>query len=208
MSNPWLDVPLDAYEGHMKSPEVGQLDALSDLFAESLACCRPVSVAVLGIAGGNGLDRIDGNITERVAGLDVNPLYLDAVRRRYPALPGLELWCLDLAEQVVHLEPVKLVHAALLFEHTGVGLCLENALSLVAPGGSLSVVVQLPGESGEGVGATTRFPSIENLRSHFSIIDPIELQETLDQRKFRMTREARRSLPSGKGLWMGIFGRE
>ena len=77
MSNPWLTIPLADYEGHMKSADVQQLDVLSELFAETLAYCHPVSVAVLGMAGGNGLDRVDGAITRRIVGLDVNPLYLD-----------------------------------------------------------------------------------------------------------------------------------
>jgi hypothetical protein len=31
MSNPWLKIPLADYEGHMRSAEVQQLDALSAL---------------------------------------------------------------------------------------------------------------------------------------------------------------------------------
>ena len=73
MSNPWLAVPLSEYEQHMSSVEVQQLGALSDLFAEAIGCCRPFSIAVLGIAGGNGLDHIDSSITARVVGLDLNP---------------------------------------------------------------------------------------------------------------------------------------
>ena len=100
MPSPWLHVPLTDYEGHMGSAGVQQLDALSDLFAEALTYCRPEAVAILGIAGGNGLERIDGNITRRIVGLDVNPLYLEAVRRRFQAARGLELHCVDLAEEM------------------------------------------------------------------------------------------------------------
>ena len=39
-----------------------------------------------------------------------------------------------------------LVHAELIFEHVGLGLALENALLIVAPGGGFSVVLQLPSE--------------------------------------------------------------
>jgi len=206
MSNPWLSVPLADYEGHMRSAEVGQLDALSELFAEALAYCRPRSVAVLGVAGGNGLDHVDAGITRRIVGLDVNPLYLDEVRRRYAGIRGLELYCADLAEQLVDLEPAQLVHAALVFEHAGVGLCLENALSLVAPGGALSAVLQLPGESGQAVGAS-QFASMQKLKSHFSLVDPRRLHEALAQHELRLTHQSRRSLPAGKGLWLGVFRR-
>jgi hypothetical protein len=202
----------------MKSEEVQQLGVLSDLFAEALAFCHPASLAVLGVAGGNGFEHIDPNVTKRVVGVDVNPSYLDAVSRRYSSLCGLELHCLDLAEQKVNVEPVKLVHAALIFEHAGVVRCLDNALSLVgAPSkhsvglsgehSALSVVLQLPSVIEQGVSATP-FPSIQNLKSHFSFVDPTWLRETLEARGFRLVRETRRSLPAGKAFWMGIFTRE
>lgn len=171
MSNPWLAVPLSDYEQHMRSVEVQQFDALADLFAEALQLCQPSSVAVLGIAGGNGLDRIDGNITTRVVGLDLNPLYLEAAGKRYSHLAGLELHCVDLSEQDVELEPVQLVHAALIFEHAGTDRCLENALSMVRPGGEFSVVLQLPTEDGPAVGLTP-FSSMQDLKSHFTLISP------------------------------------
>lgn len=201
MPSPWLDVPLDDYEGHMQSAEVQQLGVLSELFAEALAICRPASVAVLGIAGGNGLDRIDRSITKRVVGLDVNPLYLEETRRRHEDLLRPELHCMNLAERLVDLEPVELVHAALVFEHAGVGLCLENALSLVDPGGVLSVVLQLPSDSVQGVGDSP-FPAMQKLRSDFALVDSVWFQETLAQRGFSMTHETQRALPAGKGLWM------
>jgi len=205
MSNPWLSVPLADYEGHMDSPEVHQLGALSELFAEALAFCRPESVAVLGVAGGNGLHHVDRGITKRLVGLDVNPAYLEAVRSRY-ADTSLELHCVDLAQHRVDLEPVRLVHAALVFEHAGVDLCLENALTLVAPGGALSVVLQLPTAVDQNVSAS-RFASMQTLKSRFSLVDPAWLGQTLSQRGFRLTRETRRSLPAGKGFWMGVFRR-
>ena len=206
MANPWISIPLADYEGHMKSAEVQQLDALSDLFGEALACCRPASVAVLGIAGGNGLDRVDGTITNRVVGLDINPSYLNAVRQRYADTCSLELYCVDLAEQLIDIAPVQLVHAALVFEHAGTGICLENALSLVAPGGALSVVLQLPSQFEQGV-APSQFSSIQKLKPHFSLIDTKWLQATLAQREFRVTHRTECSLPAGKGLWMGVFAR-
>lgn len=73
VSNPWLAVPLSDYEGHMNSQSVQQLGALRELFGRALAYTRPESVAVLGAAGGNGLEQMDPAITRRVCGIDVNP---------------------------------------------------------------------------------------------------------------------------------------
>lgn len=204
MSNPWLAVPLSDYEQHMSSAEVQQLGALSDLFAQSVRRCRPSSVAILGIAGGNGLDHIDSRITARIVGLDVNPLYLEAVRERYSHLPGLETYCIDLSEQNAALEPVQLVHAALIFEHAGVDRCLDNALSMILPGGDLSVVLQLPTERAPAV-SSSQFSSIRDLKPHFSLISSAWLRESLAGRRFRLTHQTTRALPAGKGFWMGIF---
>src|SRR5687768_17647282 len=94
--NPWLALPLEDYEGHMGSAGANQLAALADLFGEALVRLRPRSVAVLGVAGGNGLQHVDGTLTTRVVGIDLNPAYLAATRARFPDLSGLELHCLDL----------------------------------------------------------------------------------------------------------------
>src|SRR5436305_1198864 len=145
MSNPWLSIPLEDYEGHMDSPSVQQSTALAGLFKRALDQYLPCSVAVLGIAGGNGLEQIDCAATKRTVGVDINQRYLDEVERRFGSgrLAGLELYCHDLGGRKFNLAPVELVHAALIFEHVGLGLALENALSLVAPGGHLSVILQL-----------------------------------------------------------------
>jgi SAM-dependent methyltransferase len=205
MSNPWLSVPLAEYEGHMNAPQVRQSEPLSDLFAAAIAYSRPGSVAVLGIAGGNGLARINPDAVTRVVGVDINQSYLDAVQLRYSFVQGLELYCIDLAEQTLEMEPVQLVHAALIFEHAGMGRCLENAVSLVAPGGALSVVLQLPSETEQAV-SKTQFTAIQNLQSHFRFISPQSLEETLERRRFHLRFQTKRELPGGKGLWMGIFG--
>ena len=205
MANPWLSVPLDDYEAHMSAPDVRQLDALADLFAVAVSSFRTASVAVLGIAGGNGLDRIDSRITTRIVGLDLNPSYLEAVRRRYAGLPGLELHCVDLSRETVDLEPVQLVHAALVFEHTGTGRCLENALSLVSGDGALSVVLQMPGEGAEV--SPSPVVSMQALKPHFSLVDPEWLTETLAARGFELRNQSHRALPGGKAFWMGVFAR-
>lgn len=204
MTNPWLAVPLSEYEQHMKSADVRQLDALSGLFAEAMRCCRPSSVAVLGIAGGNGLDHIYTAVTVRVVGIDINPLYIEAVKKRYPNLPGLELYCIDLSDQRVEVEPVQLVHAALIFEHAGVSLCLENAISMVVPGGNLSVVLQLPSESGQAEVAS-QFPSIEHLKPCFSLISFAWLCESLAGHGFQLLHQTHRALPAGKCFRLGVF---
>jgi hypothetical protein len=188
----------------MGSAGVAQLETLADLFDCALRRTRPQSVAILGVAGGNGLDRISPDATTRVCGLDINPQYLEAVRRRYGNLPGLELHCVDLAKQPVEVRPVRLVHAALIFEHAGLDGCLRNAVSMVAPGGSLSVVLQMPSAQAPGVGAGP-YPSVQSLSAEFRLIDPAQLRGVLAHFGFRQAWETERPLPGGKAFWMGVF---
>jgi hypothetical protein len=206
MPSPWLSIPLEDYEGHMGSAGVGQLTALSELFRCALEYCLPASVAMLGIAGGNGLERIDSAVTKRIVGVDVNQRYLEAVRRRFGTLPGLELHCRDLAGGDLNLAPVDLVHAALIFEHAGAGRALENAISLVAAEGRLSVVLQLPSESEEAV-AETGFLSIQTLKRGFALIDASEFQCSMVEKGFRLVEQRTRQLPAGKAFLLGVFGR-
>lgn len=207
MSNPWLTIPLEDYEGHMSSAGVKQLAALAELFKCALHRCRPESVAVLGVAGGNGLEHIDSSITKRIVGLDLNECYLREVERRFKTLAGLELYCCNLAEEDLSLAPVAMVHAGLIFEHVGLGIALENALSLVAPGGQFSVVLQLPSEEEPGV-AATGYRSMQRLKQDFALIDPVELQRLLGRKGFELVEHEQRSLPAGKAFWLGIFARD
>lgn len=202
MSNPWLDIPLEDYEGHMA--EVRQLPVLAELFKRSLDHCRPESVAVLGIAGGNGLGQIDRSVTKRIVGVDINQRYLDEVQQRFGTLAGLELHRRDLRQGEFDLAPVALVHAALIFEHAGLGAALENALALVARGGRLSIVLQLPSAEEAGV-APTRYTSIQTLRSDFSLIDREEVQRVMRLKGFQLIEQEHRPLAAGKALWLGIF---
>jgi hypothetical protein len=206
LSHPWLAVPLGDYEAHMNSEPVAQLGALSELFGEALHACGPESVAILGVAGGNGLERIDPAVTGRICGIDINPEYVEAVRRRFATLPGLELHCMDLAEQQLALPPVQLVHAALIFEHAGLERCLDNAIGLVAPGGLLSVVLQLPSTTEPAVGSSA-VASVQAQRESFHFIDCAALGQTLGARGFRFVRSAHRPVASGKAFWMGLFAR-
>ncbi len=206
-ANPWLTVPLNDYEEHMSSEPVRQLDALSELFRQVLEYCRPESVAILGVAGGNGLEQINPAMTRRVRGIDLNPDYLEAARERFGSLPGLELCCVNLAEQDTELPPVQLVHAALIFEHAGMERCLRNALVMVAAGGSLSVVLQLPSSAQEeGIGLKS-LSSMQTLRQNFRLIEPAQFREQVEGSGFHLQQEVQQPLASGKSFWMGIFGR-
>jgi hypothetical protein len=139
-------------------------------------------------------------------GIDINPAYLDAVQQRFGQMQGLELMCADLADEMHSCLPVQLVHAALVFEHAGTGLCLDNVLSLVGDGGWLSVVLQLPSDTAPCV-SKSQFESMQALSAGFTTIDPASLCATIETRGLHLVRETRRPLPAGKTFWMGIFAK-
>lgn len=207
MSNAWLTIPLEDYEGHMGSASVQQIPVLSELLHHALDRYRPESVAILGVAGGNGLEHIDSAVTKRVIGVDINQSYLDEVQRRFEALSGLELYCRDLNKEDLTLAPVDLVHAALIFEHAGLGRTLDNALSLVAPSRTLCVVLQLPSETEQAV-APTAYTSIQSVKKDFALIDIGEFQRLLEKKGFRLIEQERCSLPAGKAFWFAAFTRD
>lgn len=206
MSNPWLDIPLADYEGHMRSAGVGQLAVLSELFQSVLSRLNPESVAVLGIAGGNGLEHIDCSVTKRIVGIDFNRHYLEEVGRRFGDLPGLELVCFDLSKEGLRLPPVAMVHAALVFEHVDTRIALENALALVSPLGKLSVVLQLPGTIEQDV-ASTAYLSMQALKKGFALIGTGGFSRLLASRGFLLLEQETRPVPGGKALWLGVYAR-
>ena len=83
MRNPWLDIPLGDYEGHMALPSIGQSQLIADQLDALLRMHAPSSVAIVGCAGGNGLERLIDTSVSRVVGVDINPQYVEEARRRY-----------------------------------------------------------------------------------------------------------------------------
>ena len=101
---------------------------------------------------------------------------------------------------------MALVHAALFFEHAGLGRALDNALSLVTRGGKLSVVLQLREREQQNV-TPTSYPSMQTLAGSFSLVDVSRFRASLEKKGLRLLTEELRPLPTGKTFWLGIFSR-
>jgi hypothetical protein len=93
---------------------------------------------VLGIAGGNGLDRIDPETTDAVYGYDINPDYLAACETRYRDRLGSRLRLIEASiDRSVRIEPVDLLIANLIIEYIGT----EEFVAFVAANtGSIGVL--------------------------------------------------------------------
>ncbi len=203
MKNPWLEIPLSDYEGHMALPEVGQATLLADIFADLLNRYQPNSVAVLGCAGGNGFERIP--TTTRVVAIDLNQSYMDQLAERFcRRIQRLELIVGDVQTDELRFSPVDLVYAGLIFEYVDVEIVLARLSSLVRPGGILGTVVQLEDSSIQKV-TPSPFRSLENLSSFMKTVTPSQLRHLAEQHRFREVRSRFENASGGKVLAVQEF---
>ena len=204
--NPWLDIPLSDYEGHMALPEVDQSRMLSDEFARLLDAHRPRSIALIGCAGGNGFERIDARRTTRVVGVDINPDYLEVARSRFDgAFASLELICIDVSGRAPEIEPVELVFAGLIFEYVDAGLVLRKLAAVLQPTGTLAAVVQLP-SPGKTPVTRTPFSSLRRLTPIMQLLPPEQLIGEARNAGLTIASSRRVLLNTGKNFQLLEFG--
>jgi len=198
LGNPWLDLPLADYEGHMALPQVAQAQLLGDVFEQMLREFTPPSVAILGCSGGNGVERIAPGVTTRVVGVDVNSGYLGALRARFAGrFQQLDLIAGDIQHDGVAFKPVAMVFAALLFEYVDVGVALPRIRSWLEEGGTLGTVVQLPSVTLSAV-TPSPYASIQVLAPHMRLVPPARLRELAELSGFGETASSQRESSAGK----------
>ena len=207
MKNPWLDVPVDDYVGHMSSPEVAQHQVLNRLLRDTLENVRPRSLLVLGCSTGNGLEHVDPAATSRVVGVDISPVYLQRLVERFahPAF-ALDVRCADLAAFVFEPEAFDLVHAALVFEYVEWSLLLPGVVATLKSQGVLSLVSQLPSPASPPV-TPTRFTSLRSLESVFRFVEPDALVAAATALGLRLESRRTQPLESGKAFEVLRFKR-
>ena len=86
MKNPWEEISLTEYENHMQLDSVMQLQVLNEMMIGQFYTYPVSSLMIFGIAGGNGLEHIQKDKFNKIYGIDINPLYLQAVIQRYSKL--------------------------------------------------------------------------------------------------------------------------
>jgi hypothetical protein len=205
MSNPWLSIPLDEYEGHMSLPAVGQAQMLAEQLDRALGRWSPSRIAVMGCAGGNGLDHLVDNAMERVVAVDVNPDYIERARARYALrLPGLELVCADVQSESLLYDPVDLTYAALLFEYVDVPATLRTVKRNSRPNAVLTTVLQLPHPAIPAVSASP-YKSLGSLASALNLVAPETLRDAAAAVGFAAAGASILELPSGKRFCVQDF---
>ncbi len=206
MDNPWLGIPLGDLEGHMR--EIAQAQMTADHFEALLRRYAPSSVAVVGCAGGNGLERIAPEITTRVVGVDINPVYVEETRSRFAdRLPGLELYTGDILTAEVAFAPVDLVYAALVLEYVEPSMALPKLCGILKPGGLLSVLLQLPCPAMGEITPSPFAASFAPLTPIMRLQAPEEIAALAADLGLAMIPSPRLDLPSGKQFQTLLFRR-
>ena len=203
--NPWLSIPPEDYETHMSSPGVRQQQFLSRVFHTVLASLRPACVAVPGCATGNGFEHIDASISSSVIGIDVNPVFLGVLYRRFKhRLPGLQLLCGDVSSVVLPAQSVNLVHCALILEYTDPGPVLARIARWLTPGGTCSLVLQLHSPHIAAI-SSTGISSLQRLEPIFHLVEPSDVLKMMRPLGFSVAAETVRTLSSGKSFCQGEY---
>ncbi len=188
-------------------PEVAdQLAPLASLFERACRARRPRRIALLGCATGNGLERVDAAVTERVVGVDMHPGYLALARERHRRLGSrLDLVCGDVL--AARLEPgaFDLVHAALIFEYVDPALLVARVAGWLAPGGACSVVLQLP--SAAGSVTPTPYASLRGLASAMRLVPPGELRRLFGEHDLDEVESFQAPLAHGKRFHAATYQR-
>jgi SAM-dependent methyltransferase len=205
MRSPWQEIPLEDYEAHMSLPSVGQAGMLADQLAQLIERHAPASVAVIGCAGGNGLERIDSTRVERVVAIDVNPEYVAAAELRHAGrLANLDCRCADVQSETLTFDPVELIYAALVFEYVDVAATLATLKRNLKPGGTAAVILQLR-HSDQHVVSASPYKSLDKLIPALKLVEPDELRSYASAAGFTVGSSNRIDLPSGKQFWLQIF---
>lgn len=202
--NPWTVVPATDYEVHMGPGGADQLAPLSHLFQEVYLAAQPDRLLLVGCATGNGLEHVDPSITKRAVAVDVNLQYLGIARQRFFHLgPALELYCSEIEKFRQPASSFDLIHAALVLEYVQPDVAVRRFAEWLAPGGTCSVVLQLPG--GDAPAPANRAMQIIEKAMH--LVDPAELTRLMTEQGLAKRREKRVPVKHGKTLWHGVFGR-
>jgi ubiquinone/menaquinone biosynthesis C-methylase UbiE len=205
MRNPWLDIPLADYEGHMALPEVGQAKLLADIFATALRDYQPPSIAVIGCAGGNGFDRIDPDVTTRVVGVDLNARYLQRTRQRFSGkFQALNLVHANIEHDILPSQPVRLIFAALVLEYVDVVKTLPRIRAMLEEGGILITVVQMPSAIVPAV-TPSPFTSLKTVEPIMRWVKPSALRATAKDSGLSEIHSKTYRTPAGKEFQQQTF---
>ncbi len=196
MYNPWLDIPSDDYEDHMNA--AGQLSIIGDELKKSLIEFKPESLLLPGAATGNGLEHINPNITKNIFAVDINPQYLEILRKRFVSkLSGLQTYVCDIEIEMPLIPKSDMIFAALLFEYVDPVRTLYNLSSVLKNMGTMIVILQKTGNS--SFVTNTGYKSIQTLAEFANEVD-VEYFISIANSS-QLVEESRMNIPVGNSKY-------
>lgn len=206
--NPWLEIKLNDYESHMALSSIAQAQYLSGLLAKYIEKYSPKSAAILGCAGGNGLDVISNSSLDRVVCIDINPAYIGVAKERFSSkFRQGEFLCADILSSSFSFKPVDLIFAGLIFEYVDYNAALANISKVINQSGKLAVVLQLPSEGISEI-SPSQYTSLNKLSEIFNFVSPKGFQKTAKLHKFEIIESKLTTLESGKSFQEMVFRKE
>jgi phospholipid N-methyltransferase len=198
--NPWTTVSLHDYEGHMAFPAVGQAAMLADELGRAITEQQPLSVALLGCAGGNGLDQLKSRQLRQVVCLDINADFIRQLEARYSGtIPGLECH----VGEVESFRPgftVDLIFAGLIFEYTRLDEAIVSVAQLVRDGGEVVAILQLPAMTIATVTPSPYAEALGDIAGFFRYVDPPKLASLAAASGLALVEQRTLTLESGKSF--------
>jgi SAM-dependent methyltransferase len=189
----------------MSLPSIDQADMLARQFELLVERVAPSSVAIIGCAGGNGLERIESERLQHIIGVDINPDYIEQARARHATrLTQLELYCADIQSDSLRFGPVGLIYAALLFEYVETPATLATLRRNCLPGGTLATLVQLPHSTRAAI-TPSPYGSLGALAPVMKLIAPDDLRRRAAASGFAEETSESIELHSGKQFCMQTF---
>lgn len=189
----------------MSLPSIGQAEMLADQLALLVKRIRPASVAIMGCAGGNGLERLESGQVERVVAVDINPRYVEEAAARHAGrLNRLQLICADVQSELLQFDPVHLLYAGLLFEYVDVPSTMATLKRNCLQGGTLATILQLPSPD-QLVVSPSPYKSLSLLAPALRLVAPSDLDGTAQAAGFAPGTSEIIELPSKKRFCLQTF---
>ena len=196
--NPWKEMKLSDYEGHMNLESVKQLPVLRLMLKDQLEAFDIQRAMVLGIAGGAGLEHVAENQMDKLYGVDINDGFLAECHERFKNLyPMLELINADLMDEDCEIPMADLVICNLVAEYIGYealfgAVCKANAKYV-------SVVIQVNKEQGF-VSDSPYLKAFERLDEVHCLMEEDVLISKMKNEQFELLYKKTEDLPNGKIL--------
>lgn len=189
----------------MSHATVAQAQMIAAVLQHAVSEFKPNSLALLGAAGGNGLECVDARVVRRIVALDLNPEFLALCTKRHGnRFIHYEAILHDLADGAPPFEPVSLIFAGLILEYLDCFAFFKYLPALLSPRGVFIALMQLPSSELPRV-SVSPFSSLKPLESVFHFVDPAAVRTALTDLGFSCCEERVIRLESRKQFHRAVF---